>query len=274
MSSGVGWTSLRGQSPNDGYRGSHLCGADPGAESGRGGPNWAGDGSAVKPASGRLAGQDPIPLGSVLIIDDYKLYRENLVDLLALSGRYTPIAAWDLPSLVLALDHAEPIVALLNLATRGSSLLLRAVKDMAPNLRSIVLGANEEDEPEIVACAEAGVTGYHMRSDSLPDLLGLIDSVATGKTGCPPRVAAILLRRVSALAAQSQPAGAEIALTAREAQILQMLELGHSNRDIAAQLSIAVYTVKNHVHSLLTKLGVSTRTEAAALSRSIRANRY
>jgi DNA-binding NarL/FixJ family response regulator len=52
-----------------------------------------------------------------------------------------------------------------------------------------------------------------------------------------------------------------------------MLELGRSNRDIAAQLRIAVHTVKNHVHSLLTKLGVSTRAEAAALARSTRMDR-
>jgi DNA-binding NarL/FixJ family response regulator len=49
-----------------------------------------------------------------------------------------------------------------------------------------------------------------------------------------------------------------------------MLELGLSNQDIATQLSIAVHTVKNHVHSLLTKLGVSSRAEAAALTRTIR----
>jgi DNA-binding NarL/FixJ family response regulator len=82
-----------------------------------------------------------------------------------------------------------------------------------------------------------------------------------------------LLRRLSALASRRQPAAKELVLTAREAQILRMLELGRSNRDIAAQLAIAVHTVKNHVHSLLTKLGVSSRAEAAALSRTIRLNR-
>ena len=87
---------------------------------------------------------------------------------------------------------------------------------------------------------------------------------------CSPRVSAILLRRLSALASQRQPTEKELVLTAREAQILKMLELGLSNRDIADQLCIAVHTVKNHVHSLLTKLGVSTRAQAAALSRTIR----
>jgi DNA-binding NarL/FixJ family response regulator len=87
---------------------------------------------------------------------------------------------------------------------------------------------------------------------------------------CSPRVSAILLRRLSALASQRQAADTELVLTAREAQILKMLELGLSNRDIADQLCIAVHTVKNHMHSLLSKLGVSTRAQAAALSRTIR----
>lgn len=71
-------------------------------------------------------------------------------------------------------------------------------------------------------------------------------------------------------ASQRQPAGRELVLKAREAEILNMLELDLSNRAIAEKLCIAVHTVKNHVHSLLTKLRVSTRAQAAALSRTIR----
>ncbi|WP_231514456.1 response regulator transcription factor [Mycobacterium sp. URHB0044] len=211
---------------------------------------------------------------SILIIDDYRLYRESLAGLVALNGRYHPIVAWDLPSLVVALEDSEPVVAVLNLATRGSSLLLRAMKDIHPHIRAVALGAREDDESQIVDCAEAGVSAYHMRGDSFEDLLGLIDNVAAGKSDWPPRITAILLRRVSTLAAHPQPAMVELALTAREAQILRLLELGQSNRDIASQLSIALYTVKNHVHSLLTKLGVHTRTEAAELARGIRTNRH
>jgi DNA-binding NarL/FixJ family response regulator len=60
-----------------------------------------------------------------------------------------------------------------------------------------------------------------------------------------------------------------LVLTAREAEILRFLQLGLSNREIAEQLCIAVHTVKNHVHSLLTKLGVNTRGQAAALAHSM-----
>jgi DNA-binding NarL/FixJ family response regulator len=112
-----------------------------------------------------------------------------------------------------------------------------------------------------------------MRSDSLGDLITLIHNVAAGRSFCPPPVSTILLRRLSNLAAQSQQAGRDLALTPREAQILKMLELGRSNSEIAARLDIAVHTVKNHVHNLLTKLGVNTRAEAAGLSRAIRFER-
>jgi len=74
---------------------------------------------------------------------------------------------------------------------------------------------SEDDESKIVACAEAGVAGYHMRTESLDDLLVLMRKVAAGKAFCSPRVSAILLRRLSALASQRQPAanglGPEIA---------------------------------------------------------------
>jgi DNA-binding NarL/FixJ family response regulator len=214
--------------------------------------------------------QDPLRDERILIIDDCTLYRENLVAIFALNGMAAPSVAWDLPSLVAALDGTEPSVVLLNIETHGSALLLRAAMDISPSVRVIVLGASEDNESEIVACAEAGVAGYHMRTDSLEDLLVLIREVAAGETTCSPRVSAILLRRLSSLASQRQPAAKELALTTREVQILRMLELGRSNQDIATQLAIAVHTVKNHVHNLLTKLGVSTRAEAAALSRTIR----
>jgi DNA-binding NarL/FixJ family response regulator len=238
---------------------------------GRGMPPTGLDGSEV--AWERADPKGPLQPGSILIIDDCTLDRENLAAIFALNGIAAPSVAWDLPSLVRAFDGTHPSVVLLNLATRESGLLLRAAMDISPKVRVIVLGASEDNEPEIIACAEAGVAGYHMRTDSLEDLLVLIRMVASGETSCSPEVSAILLRRLSALASQRQPAAKELALTTREAQILRMLELGRSNQDIATQLSIAVHTVKNHVHSLLSKLGVSTRAEAAALSRTIRLHR-
>jgi DNA-binding NarL/FixJ family response regulator len=215
-------------------------------------------------------GHGPLRDTEVLIIDDSKLYREYITRVVAANGAGVPRVAWDMPSLIKALEVTTPRVILLNTATRDNTMLLRQAFEMSPHARVIVLGLSEDDESEIVACAEAGVAGYHTRSQSLEDLLLLIRKVAAGESWCSPRVSAILLRRLSALASRRQPVPEELVLTAREAQILRMLELGLSNREIAGQLCIAVHTVKNHVHSLLAKLGVSTRAQAAALSRTVR----
>ena len=204
----------------------------------------------------------------ILVVDDCMLYRQLLADVLLSRGVSACSTAWDLISLFSAIEHDSPRIMVLNTATRGHELLLQQALEVNPNLGVIVTGVADDDETEIIACAEAGVAGYHMRTDSIDELLALIDRVTTGEVSCPPRVAALLLQRLSSLAVRHHPTTAETVLTARETQILRMLELGLSNREIAVQLYIAVHTVKNHVHSLLTKLNVSTRAQAAAYSRT------
>jgi DNA-binding NarL/FixJ family response regulator len=205
----------------------------------------------------------------LLIIDDCTLHRESLSSTFAANGMVAPRVAWDLHSLMAVLETGFPSVILLSIGTRDSLMLLQSALRIRPDIPVIVLGVLDDDEMTIVACAEAGIAGYHLRSESLTDLIALICKIADGEAVCPPRVSAILLRRLSALAAERSPAGEELVLTEREIQILSLLELGLSNREIAARLCIAVHTVKNHVHSVLTKLGVSNRAEAASRFRAL-----
>jgi DNA-binding NarL/FixJ family response regulator len=206
---------------------------------------------------------------SLLIVDDCTLYREGLAAVIMGEDGIAEVrASADLLSLRAALDHGVPDVILLNMASRGSEKLLGAAVDLSPLSRLIVLGVSEDDEDEIVACAEAGVAGYHLRSESLTALLMLVHSVAAGETLCSPRVTAILLRRLSTLAAARRPNPKVLVLSARENQILGLVDVGLSNKEIAIRLSIEVHTVKNHVHSVLAKLGVRSRGEAASLFRT------
>lgn len=204
----------------------------------------------------------------LLIVDDCTLHRENLAAVFTANGAKPPSVAWDLATLFTALTENPPTLVLINSNTRDVGMLLQAIFEIVPNMRVIVLAMSEDDEAGIVTCAEVGVAGYHLRSESLDDLLVLIRRVADGESLCSPRVSAILLRRLSTLAAQRQSVPKDLDLTVREVQILRMLEMGLSNRDIALRLCIAVHTVKNHVHNVLTKLGVSTRAEAAAVFRT------
>jgi DNA-binding NarL/FixJ family response regulator len=207
---------------------------------------------------------------TILIVDDCTLYRENLVVALASNDALAAHGAWDMASLLATLETCAPDVVLLSMSTKDSTALLRTMTASRPDVKVIAVGVWEGDEPTIVACAEDGVTGYHLRDESFEDLVRLIDKVIEGDSVCSPRVATILLRRLSKLASERKPDTGELVLTAREIQILGMLEMGLSNREIANQLCIALHTVKNHVHSVLGKLGVSTRAQAVALSRSMR----
>ena len=104
----------------------------------------------------------------------------------------------------------------------------------------------------------------------LDDLLVLIRRVAAGESLCIARESPQFCSAGCRHSLRSDNRRRmKLVLTAREAQILRMLEMGLSNRDIAARLCIAVHTVKNHVHSVLTKLGVNSRAEAAAFSRTV-----
>jgi len=204
----------------------------------------------------------------LLIVDDSRLYRDGLAAILASEfGTASVRTAHDSESMVRLLGPRTPDVILLNLASFDHLAVMRAARAHSSVSKLIVLGLSEDNEDDIVACAEAGVCGYHLRSGSLVDLIQLISSVMVGETLCSPRVAAVLMRRVSVLAAQGYSDQKVLALTERETQIVALLELGLTNKEIAARLYIEVPTVKNHVHSLLAKLGVRRRGDAAGVLR-------
>jgi DNA-binding NarL/FixJ family response regulator len=164
----------------------------------------------------------------------------------------------------------QPDVLLLD---TGAGVDVAAAHDLlgpAPDARVVALAAPESEE-DVIALAEAGVFGYVTRDQSLDDLVMTIEGVARDEMVCSPWMATVLVRRVQALAAE-RPRPTH-RLTAREAEILELLAQGLSNKEIATRLYIEVTTVKNHVHNILEKLGVSRREEAVARTRGTSAQR-
>jgi DNA-binding NarL/FixJ family response regulator len=148
---------------------------------------------------------------------------------------------------------------------------LAAVRELAamPAHAKIVAFAVAEVDEVVLACAEAGVASYVPRDASIEDLVASVHRAARGEMLCSPRIAATLFRRVAALAAEVQPAAAAaVLLTRREREIVELIDGGLSNKEIAQRLSIEVATVKNHVHNLLEKLHVHRRGQAAARVRA------
>jgi two-component system, NarL family, nitrate/nitrite response regulator NarL len=200
----------------------------------------------------------------VLIIDNTRLYREGLTARLAPeAGIERVVPAADGQTALYHLSMLPIDVVLLNMATSASIAVLHAVVEAAPQVPVVALAVPDSDD-EVIACAEAGVAGYLQRQDSFGDLLAVIRSVAQGETLCSPRVAATLLRRVATLAAEHRSAPEATSLTAREREVVGLIDQGMSNKEIARRLCIEVRTVKNHVHNILQKLQVSRRGEAAA----------
>ena len=125
----------------------------------------------------------------------------------------------------------------------------------------------DEFEPEIIVCAQAGMSGFLSRDASLDDVIEMIASVVRNELVCSPAVAAQLFRRLAARPPEHQ-AGALAGLTTREREVLALIRDGLANKEIASRLCIAEATVKNHVHNLLDKLQVKRRLQAARVPAS------
>jgi len=204
----------------------------------------------------------------VYIISDVRLYREGLARLLHRDQRLDVVGgAGDVPEAIAGLaELAEPPEAvLLDVPAPAGLEDLQRLELAVPAARIIVLNVSDADEPGVIAWAEAGVAGLLSRDVDVDDVAQAVRTTASGGTVCSPRLAALLLRRLARSADEARPATSP--LTSREREIAALLEEGMSNKEIAARLQIELPTVKNHVHSILTKLKASRRGQAAAMLR-------
>ena len=132
-----------------------------------------------------------------------------------------------------------------------------------------------EAEDAMLACAEAGVVGYVGRDGTLDQVVGAIRDASHDEVTCERLLVAVLVRAVRARARAAAPqvvapSGTLTPLTGRELEVARLIAFeGLSNKQIAQRLCIEVPTVKNHVHHLLAKLGVTGRGQAAARLREL-----
>ena len=211
-------------------------------------------------------GRAPLDSGSVLVVDDCRIRRDLTEQHMGRSAADVR-CAWNIESLCDELDRCRPDVILLNMSCHDADALLHRSTETCGASKVIAWGIREVDETTIVRCVEAGVDGYHLRCQTLDELVATTRTVLDGESACPPMVSAVLLRRVSQLAAERGAPPNDVLLTVREEEVISMLGMGLSNREIAGRLFITEHTVKNHVHNLLTKLGARSRAEAVAIYR-------
>lgn len=202
----------------------------------------------------------------VVVISSVRLYREGLVALLERSDAISVLgSAGDGPAAIGCLLTCQPDVALLDMAMPASLDMLAALYQASPRLKVVGFGLGE-NEHAILAAMEAGIAGYVLRRDSVNDLVLVVRGVAHTEAVAAPPAMAGLMRKLAALASETQQDNLAGKLTLREAEIVGLVAQGFTNKEIARQLFIQLPTVKNHVHNILTKLQLRHRAQAAALA--------
>ncbi len=198
----------------------------------------------------------------VLLVDDHELVRRGLSDLLAQEDDLLVCgeAATAAGALRLAAALAPDVVVLdVRLPDGDGVAVCRELRTSAPRTACLVLTSYDDDDA-LVAAVEAGAVGFLLKQVTGSDLVAAVRTVAAGGSTLSPRATSLVLDRLRG--SRSDRASG---LTTRERRVLELIGQGCSNREIAEQMGLAEKTVKNHVSSLLRKLGLRRRTQAAVL---------
>lgn len=202
----------------------------------------------------------------LIVTGTHALFRECLASMLYKLGRFhVTHHTGDLRQALAKVQELRPdlLVIDLNEPGEGEIELVRGTRRDCPDVRIVVLGQCNA-ETEILRCIEAGAGACVSKESSLEELCGVLKRVLDGEAVYSPQIAYSMFARLAELSrerARSERIEA-LELTPREMEILQLIAEGLSNRAIAEQLSLSVYTVKNHVHHILDKLQVQDRREA------------
>jgi NarL family two-component system response regulator LiaR len=203
----------------------------------------------------------------VLVCDDQVVVREGLRAILGTASTIEVVGVTgDGAEALQLVARTQPDVVLMDLKMpiMNGVQATRAIRDQYPGVRVLVLTTYDADE-WVFDAIRSGAAGYVLKDTPRDGLIRAIEDVAAGKTPVDPAVAGKLFARVSRTALP--PATAITAeLSERELEVLRLVGRGLNNAEIARRLCLSEGTVRNYVTSILAKLDVADRTQAAVLA--------
>ena len=209
----------------------------------------------------------------LVLADDHDLFREALVGLVNAQPELEVVgqAGDGLEALTLTRDLRPDLVVIdINMPVCDGLEATRLIRADWPEARILILTIHDEDE-KLFEAIKAGASGYMLKNINSAEFLRGIHTVLAGEAVLPPKLAAHLLEEFSRLAnlaaTNITPLDSADAydLTAREQEVLSLIATGATDKEIAAQLSLSLHTVKSHVHSILSKLHAANRRQAVRL---------
>lgn len=201
----------------------------------------------------------------LLIADDHSVVRAGLRALLERQGNFRIVAeAATGEEAIAKAQEFQPDVAVLDIRMPGLSGIeaCRQIVETVPNCRVIMLTSYAEDEL-LFAAIQAGASGYVLKRIGDNELVHAVERVSRGEGMLDPAMTATVFAEMRK-ATEAQHAAAFADLTPQELAVLALVAEGMTNRQIAVKLYLGEGTVRNYVSSVLTKIGVSNRAEAAA----------
>jgi len=198
----------------------------------------------------------------VLVVDDHAFYRSGLRSMLGSEGLVVTEAASGAAA-VEAVRRDAPDVVLMDLHMPGMSGVdaTRLLRDAAPRVPVVMLTVSADDR-DVVAAVRAGARGYVLKDAAVEEIVASVRAAVAGDAWISPRVTGALLARLDQGRAPLD-APATVAFTERERDVLRLIAAGKDNAAIGRELYISSGTVRKCVSSILSKLDVDSRVEAA-----------
>jgi DNA-binding NarL/FixJ family response regulator len=207
---------------------------------------------------------------TVAIIEDNRLVREGMRDMLnELPDVEVVLAATSIEAGLLKETNPRVVLLDVGLQDRNSLRLAETVKKEMVGSRVIVMDLLPVHE-EIAEFVNAGVAGFILKDATFEDFIATIRSVADGAQVLPPRMTGTLFSQIAQVAIKRGRTAAleEVRMTQREREVIALIAVGLSNKEIATRLNIATDTVKSHVRNVMDKLALHSRLQIAAYAHS------